>query len=297
MIYSEPVAATNFSFLTGASHPAEMVEQAITLGMSGIGIADKNSVAGVVRAHSAWKTARKEGRAGDFKLIVGARLVFADGTPDIVAYPMTRRGWGRLTRLLSLGNLRAKKGECILRFEDLLEWADEMVLIILRASAPPRESKFVHAETRRRGEDEDCLRQLREGRTHLWLGASMHRAGSDKRRLAQLKTLSQQAGIPLIATNDALYATAARPPVSRHPDLHPREGDDPRSGHPPFRKCRTLSERAPPKWRACLPMRQRRLPRPATFLPRSISPSTNSPMNIRTSRCRWAGARKAGWRS
>ena len=131
MSYAEPIAATNFSFLTGASHPGEMVEQAIALGISGIGIADRNSVAGVVRAHSAWKTAQKEGRASDFKLIVGARLVFADDTPDIVAYPMTRHGWGRLTRLLSIGNLRAKKGDCILRFEDLLEWAEEMCLIIL----------------------------------------------------------------------------------------------------------------------------------------------------------------------
>jgi error-prone DNA polymerase len=93
-MFAEPIAATNFSFLTGASHPGEMVEQAIALGMAGIGIADRNSVAGVVRAHSAWKTARKEGRVEDFKLIVGARLVFADGTPDIVAYPTTRRGWG-----------------------------------------------------------------------------------------------------------------------------------------------------------------------------------------------------------
>ena len=127
-MFAEPMAATNFSFLTGASHPGEMVEQAIALGMAGIGIADRNSVAGVVRAHSAWKAARKEGLAGqDFKLIVGARLVFADGTPDIVAYPTTRRGWGRLTRLLSAGNLRAKKGECTLRLEDLLEWAEEIV--------------------------------------------------------------------------------------------------------------------------------------------------------------------------
>jgi error-prone DNA polymerase len=213
MTYAEPIAATNFSFLTGASHPGEMVEQAIALGMDGIGIADRNSAAGVVRAHSAWKTARKEGRAGDFKLIVGARLVFADGTPDIVAYPMTRRGWGRLTRLLSTGNLRAKKGECLLRFEDLLEWADEMALIALplRASASPHEQKSIHAEARRRGE-EDCLRQLRERVPDLWLGATMHRSGSDKRQLAEFKKLSAQTSIPLITTNDALYATAADRP-------------------------------------------------------------------------------------
>ncbi|MFM2411371.1 MAG: error-prone polymerase, partial [Pseudomonadota bacterium] len=212
MSFSESIAATNFSFLTGASHPGEMVEQAMALGMGGIGIADRNSVAGVVRAHSAWKDARKDGRADDFKLIVGARLVFADDTPDLVAYPMTRRGWGRLTRLLSTGNLRAKKGECHLFFKDLLEWRDELALIALplRVSASLRE-KSIGAETRRRGEVE-CLRQLKEKCPHLWIGATMHRKGTDKRRLVELKSLSRETGIPLIATNDALYATAADRP-------------------------------------------------------------------------------------
>ncbi len=220
MTFFEPVAASNFSFLTGASHPGEMVEHAIALGMSGIGIADKNSVAGVVRAHSAWKTAQKEGRAGDFKLIVGARLVFADGTPDIVAYPMTRRGWGRLTRLLSLGNLRAKKGDCILRFEDLLEWCDEMALAIL---APPLQGRgwgCKHKATPTsptpspspEGEGLIRLRTLRSRVSHLYIGASMHRSGADKRNLARLKALSSQTNIPLIASNDALYATAADRP-------------------------------------------------------------------------------------
>ncbi len=227
-MFAEPIAATNFSFLTGASHPAEMVEQAMKLGMPGIGIADKNSVAGVVRAHSAWKAAQKEGLAGDFKLIVGARLVFSDGTPDVVAYPMTRRGWGRLTRLLSLGNLRAKKGECILRFEDLLEWADEMCLIILPGTERWQSvgltegsgtAKLQPQKTHTPSPDpsttswspspfrEGFWRQLKTKVPHLYIGTTMHRAGSDKRNLAALKTLSQETGIPLIATNDALYAT------------------------------------------------------------------------------------------
>ncbi len=222
MNFAEPVAATNFSFLTGASHPGEMVEQALALGMGGIGIADRNSVAGVVRAHSAWKEARKEGRAGTFKLIVGARLVFADDTPDVVAYPMTRHGWGRLTRLLSLGNLRAKKGDCILRFEDLLEWADEMCLIVL---APPLQGRgwggdCQHGSTSTsptpnpspEGEGLYKLRILRNRIPHLWLGATMHRAGTDKRGLAELKKAAQETNIPLIATNDALYATPADRP-------------------------------------------------------------------------------------
>jgi error-prone DNA polymerase len=191
--YAEPVAATNFSFLTGASHPGEMVETAIALGMTGIGIADRNSVAGVVRAWSALKTAREEGRGADFKLITGARLVFSDGTPDIIAYPTTRAGWGRLTRLLSLGNLRAEKGDCILHLADLLRHCQDMALILCAPSP--------------------ALLSTLQGQTDLlWIAATMHRAGRDKRQLAGLMTLSQRSGIPLIATNDALYASPdARP--------------------------------------------------------------------------------------
>ncbi|MFX4489893.1 hypothetical protein ABTA82_19785, partial [Acinetobacter baumannii] len=86
---------------------------------AGIGIADRNTVAGVVRAHVAWRDAQElaaaEGLAvPPFRLVVGARLGFADGTPDVLAYPATRHGWGRLTRLLTTGNRRVKKGECLL---------------------------------------------------------------------------------------------------------------------------------------------------------------------------------------
>src|SRR3546814_7746027 len=112
--FAEMVAATNYSFLRGASHPAEMVAEAIALGMTGIGIADRNSVAGVVRAWAFLKELQVKGEASPgFRLVVGARLVFADGTPDIVAYPVSRHGWGRLTRTLSDGHMRSQKGECI----------------------------------------------------------------------------------------------------------------------------------------------------------------------------------------
>jgi error-prone DNA polymerase len=190
MNYVELAAATNFSFLRGASHPGEMVEAALALGHNGLGIADCNSVAGVVRAWSALNNAREEGRGADFKLISGARLVFADGTPDVIAYPTSRAAWGRLTRLLSLGNLRAEKGNCILHFDDLLAWCEDMALIIL----PFRRSH-------KRG-----FQRLQSRTPHLWIGARMNRTGRDKRELAALKTLSIQTGIPLIAINDALYA-------------------------------------------------------------------------------------------
>lgn len=204
--FAELVAATNYSFLRGASHPADMVWRAALLGMNGIGIADRNSVAGVVRAHVAWREVRAQ--MPDFRLVVGARLVFADDTPDMVAYPMSRLGWGRLTRLLTLGNRRAVKGDCLLYFEDLLEYADEIAFIALPlgAFASLRESdQNSHAKTQRYAEE--CLLQLKAKAPHLWLGATMPRGGNDARKLAELAELSAATGIPLIATNDALYAT------------------------------------------------------------------------------------------
>ncbi|ARS28893.1 error-prone DNA polymerase [Sphingomonas sp. KC8] len=193
--FAELVAATNYSFLRGASHPADMVARAIELGMAGIGIADRNSVAGVVRA---WVTLGKTpaARRGmmaelNFRLIVGARLVFADGTPDIIAYPATRFGWGRLTRLLTLGNRRAEKGDCILRFDDLLAHCTDLLLIVMADDS-----------------HEFILRRLaREAPGAVWLAASMPRGGRDRRTLAQRMHLSVRTGIPLIATNDALYAS------------------------------------------------------------------------------------------
>ncbi|KHK90679.1 error-prone DNA polymerase [Novosphingobium malaysiense] len=185
MIFAEPVAATAYSFLRGASHPGEMVARAHALGMAGIGIADRNTVAGVVRAHVAWKEPGV--RDSGFRLLTGARLVFADGTPDVVAYPVDRAGWGRLTRLLTLGNRRAEKGECLLNLPDLLDHAEGLALIAMDGTP-------------------DLLASLKAATPHLWLAATMPRGGRDARELERRRTLSAQAGVPLIATNDALYA-------------------------------------------------------------------------------------------
>lgn len=195
--FAELVAATNYSFLRGASDPAEMVAKAIALGMTGIGIADRNSVAGVVRAWAFLKDlqVKKPEMVEGFRLVVGARLVFADGTPDIVAYPVDRQGWGRLTRLLSTGNLRAQKGDCILHLEDLLDHCDDLLLIAMEG-------------------DEKLLRALKSKRPKsLWLAAMMPQSGADARRLAELQRLSAATGVPLLATNDALYAAKEQRPL------------------------------------------------------------------------------------
>ena len=125
--YAELAVSTNFSFLRGASHGEELVARAKELGLAGLGVADRNSVAGVVRAHQAAKDA-------GLTFAPGARLVFADGTPDILAYPQDRAAWGRLVRLLTLGKRRAGKGECLLQRDDLLGHIAGLNLIVLPAA-------------------------------------------------------------------------------------------------------------------------------------------------------------------
>ncbi len=224
--YAELAAASNFSFLRGASHPKSLVLSAILRGHTGLGLADRNTVAGVVRAWSALNTLREEGlsppeklrdggspgetvyvedpmndpalservkaRAQDFKLLTGARLAFNDGTPDIVAYPEDRAGWGRLTRLLTLGNRRAVKGQCEIGLADLLADAEGLLLIVM----PERRLEGLPA----------LLSRLDEAVPgSVWLAAAMLRQGDDRRRLARLKAMAHAADVPLLAVNDVLY--------------------------------------------------------------------------------------------
>ena len=132
--FAELAAATNFSFLRGASHPEEMVAQAARLGLFGLGIADRNSLAGVVRAH----VFARENKAavGALRVVTGARLAFADGAPDILAYPGDRAAYGRLSRLLTKGNLRAPKGQCHLTIDDLFDHAEGLRIVVMEGAAP-----------------------------------------------------------------------------------------------------------------------------------------------------------------
>ncbi|MGA8076278.1 MAG: PHP domain-containing protein, partial [Xanthobacteraceae bacterium] len=121
--YAELAVTTNFSFLRGASHPQEMVAQADALGLTAIGIADRNSFAGVVRAYG-------EARNRSLKLLVGTRLVTVEGF-EVLAYPTDRAAYGRLCRLITAGNLQAKKGECRLTFTQILSAGAGQIFIAL----------------------------------------------------------------------------------------------------------------------------------------------------------------------
>jgi len=223
--YAEVAATTNFSFLRGASHPSEMVVTATALGYAAIGIADRNSLAGVVRAYAALQ----EIEGDKPKLLVGARLVFSDGTPDILAYPSDRAAYGRLCRLLSQGKLRAPKGECVLGLKDLLQWRDGLLLVVM-APRPGRQSEPVPVKKSWNAAfceteaicpaavatDDETIRRLLEmladmGR--VWLGVSMPLAGDDRSRLRRWRNVARRAGVPLIATNDALYHAPERRPL------------------------------------------------------------------------------------
>lgn len=189
--------ASNFSFLQGASHPEEMVRQAAGLGLSGLGLADRNTVAGVVRAHA---MAKEEG----FRYHPGARLVFADGTPDMLAYPRNRAGWAHLCRLLSRGNLRAEKGSCTLFEEDLDDHGKEMALIVVADPARLCLPDFA-----------DYLARLRARiGPHLYLALVPRYDGCDRRLFAASIAASARSGVPLLATNLPLYHEVSRRPMA-----------------------------------------------------------------------------------
>ena len=128
--YAELQVTSNFSFLRGASHPDELVMTAAALGHQAIAITDRNSVAGLVRAHQAAKSA-------GIRLVIGVRLDLGDGT-SLLAYPQDRAAYGRLTRLLTLGKRRAPKGECHLDYADIVAHGEGQILVVL----PPEEGRY-----------------------------------------------------------------------------------------------------------------------------------------------------------
>ena len=127
--YAEIGITTNFSFLRGGSHPQDYVHEASSLRLAAIGIADHNTLAGVVRAYSELDNPEVEHKP---KLLIGARIVFMDETPDILVYPCDRAAYGRLCQLLTRGKMGAdvEKGECHLTFSDLLDYAEGQLLVL-----------------------------------------------------------------------------------------------------------------------------------------------------------------------
>jgi error-prone DNA polymerase len=202
--YAEIGITTNFSFLRGGSDPRAYVHEASRLGIPVIGIADHNTLAGVVRAY---KELDNPDVVNKPKLLIGSRIVFIDGTPDILVYPRDRAAYGRLCQLLTRGKRgddiqRIEKGECHLRFDDLLEFAEGQLLVL---TLPHR------FETEKAV---DVLHRLKRSKADgVWLAASLLYRGDDRRRLARLHHLAVKAKVPLLATNEVLYHHPARRPL------------------------------------------------------------------------------------
>ncbi len=196
--YAELAVTSNFSFLRGASHPQELVKKAVSLGLKAIAIADRNSMAGIVRAHTAAKECAARGQ--EIQLLLGARLVLLSGF-EVLCYPENRAAYGRLTKLLSKGNLRAPKGECHLHMEDLGDLGADQNLIAM----PPVEP------------DDDFRRSLLD--VHrlfpggVFLAGRFTYGGNPHGRLSELADLAASCETPLVATNDVLYHHPERRPL------------------------------------------------------------------------------------
>ena len=200
--YAELQAVSNFSFLRGASHADELVERAAALGLAAIGIADRNTLAGAVRAHVAAKAVAA--KAAGLRLLVGARLDLACGL-SLLCYPRDRAAYGRLCRLLTLGQQRTTKGGCVLHRDDVMAHAEGQVLIAL----PPDRLDEEAVEP-----FEAALAALRRGQAGpLYLAAHMLYRGDDVSRLNRLAALAERHGVPLVATNDVHYHTRERRPL------------------------------------------------------------------------------------
>ncbi len=201
--YAELQVASNFSFLQGASHPHELVAQAKALGLAALAVADRNTLAGVVRAHTAAKSV-------GVRLVVGARLDLEDA-PSLLCFPRDRVAYGRLCRLLSLGQGRAEKGQCSLRLADVAAHAQGQSFIAL-----PSEAWCWRAAVHNQDPLEAELRRLRVAlhpAATLYLAAAHAYRGDDRTRIAALDEIGTRAGTPIVATGDVLYHAPHRRPL------------------------------------------------------------------------------------
>ncbi len=227
--YAELCVTTNFTFLTGASHPEEMMIRAAELGLGAIAITDRNSLAGVVRAYSALKELKRKvdekirirsqhrvdsssrqevGNPNPIarpdtpklpRLIVGCRLVLRDSPMDWIALPQNRPAYARLARLLTLGKRRAEKGECHLDMQDMLKGCSGMILIALPQQAIGAKQVAQHIQT-----------AVRHYPGHVFLGAVPQYDGSDQAYLERCARLAQKTAAPMVAVGDVLMHHGSR---------------------------------------------------------------------------------------
>jgi error-prone DNA polymerase len=191
MNYTELQVTTNFSFLRGASHPEELVDQAGIHGYREIAITDRNSLAGIVRAYAASK-------AKGIRVITGCRLDLIDGA-SLLAYPTNKEAYAQLCTLLTKGNLRTEKGKCDLYRSDVYEHAKGIKFIVVPPAALNPMFDF----------DVDFKQTLEEYYevfgNDIYIAATRYYRSDDLKKLFRLSQLSRHFNIPLVATNDVHY--------------------------------------------------------------------------------------------
>lgn len=191
MSYTELQVTTNFTFLMGGSHPEELVDQAFALGYKEIAITDRNTLAGIVRAHAAAK-------AKGIRIIPACRLDLRDGI-SLLAYPTCKEDYASLSGLLTKGNLRTEKGQCHLYKKDIYEHAAGIKFIAVPPDALDASFHFDPAF-------KSTLEEYRQALgANLYLGAIRTYQGDDSKKLFRLALLSAALDVPMVAINDVHY--------------------------------------------------------------------------------------------
>ncbi|QUS39482.1 DNA polymerase III subunit alpha [Tardiphaga alba] len=187
--YAELQCTSHFSFLRGASSAEELFAQAALLGFEALAVADRNSLAGIVRAHEAAK-------ATGVRLIIGCRLDLDDGMSMLV-YPTDRSAYSRLCRLLSVGKKRGGKAKCVLQWVDVIDWNAGLIAVLVPDDA-----------------DDACMARLRKMREvfadRAYVALTLRRRPNDQMRIHELATLAQRFDIPTVVTNDVLFHDPTR---------------------------------------------------------------------------------------
>ncbi len=190
-MYSELQTTSNFSFLRGASHPEELVQQAATLGYKAIAITDRNTLAGIVRAHAAAKKY-------NIQFIPACRIDLQDG-PSLLAYPTDIHAYARLSGLLTIGNLRAEKGKCELYKADVYARAQGIQWVVVPPDLLNSSFNWDEAFVTHVTEYAQVLKP------DLSIAATRTYQGQDAKRLHRIAELARQLQIAMVATNDVHY--------------------------------------------------------------------------------------------
>jgi len=196
MAYTELQVTSNFSFLRGGSHPEELVKQAAALGYRAIAITDRNSLAGIVRGHIA---AKKYG----IRLIPACRLDLMDG-PSLLAYPTNKAAYGNLCTLLTKGNFRAEKGQCLLYKQDLYDHCEGLRFILV----PPETLTPTFELDSKFKQQAAAYREVLG--SAMYVGATRTYRGDDSKKLFRLHQLAQQLDRPVVALGDVYYHVPGR---------------------------------------------------------------------------------------